>query len=167
MGLNGRVAEVHRARTLAAEPQAIWDVLADFGAISEWVDCIDHSCLLEHGASDTFRAPEQEFSDVAAIGSSRRVQIGRETLVERVTEFAPRRALGYDVQGLPGALGRVHVRWELVSEGRSTQVTLTNTVDIGRNPLQRISGFLLCHAMARKFDALLAALAKRIEAASV
>ena len=40
-----------RLGTIAAEPQAIWDVIADFGAISSWADIVDHSCLLNPAAS--------------------------------------------------------------------------------------------------------------------
>jgi hypothetical protein len=154
MRLNGRVAEVHRTRVLAAQPPAIWAVLADFGRISEWADAIDHSCLLEQAAS-------------GPVGMSRRVQIGRETVVERISEFAAPVTLGYVIEGLPRRAGRVHVRWHLASEGSSTRVTLTNTVRIGPNPLQRLIEYVLCRAMTSKFDALLTALAQRIEAAGV
>jgi hypothetical protein len=40
------VADVARTRVIAAAPKQIWDVLADFGAISSWADNIDHSCIL-------------------------------------------------------------------------------------------------------------------------
>ena len=44
------VAEIARSRTVAAEPQEVWDVLADFGSISSWADNIDQSCILNHGS---------------------------------------------------------------------------------------------------------------------
>jgi hypothetical protein len=154
MRFNGRVADVHRACTLAADPQAVWDVLADFGAISTWADAVDHSCLLQHDRE-------------ANVGSTRRIQIGRETLVERITEFAPPFALGYDIEGLPRQLGRIHARWQMNCEESATRVTLTNTVEIGRNPAQRLAEYALCHAMARRFNALLDALARRMEATHV
>ena len=64
-----------RMRTLAGEPQAVWDVLADFGLLSSWARNVDHSCLLEHGDGGV------------GIGTSRRVQMGHNTLVERITEL--------------------------------------------------------------------------------
>jgi len=46
----------------------VWAVLADFGALSSWVDGVDHSCLLEHTG------------DGIGVGTTRRVQVGRITL---------------------------------------------------------------------------------------
>ncbi len=107
-------------------PQAVWEVLADFGALSSWAGNVDHSCLLEHAV------------DGVAVGTSRRVQVGRDTLVERITEFDAPVALAYDIEGLPRRLRRVSNRWTLTPAGDSTTVTLTSTVDIGANPLASI-----------------------------
>ncbi|MGA8331698.1 MAG: SRPBCC family protein, partial [Mycobacterium sp.] len=81
------MSEVHRSRTIAADPWAVWEVLADFGDISEWADNIDHSCILNHGSEP--------------VGTTRRVQIGRNALVEQITEYDETRSLAYDVEGLP------------------------------------------------------------------
>jgi uncharacterized protein YndB with AHSA1/START domain len=37
------VAQIDRTRTIAAAPQEVWEVLADFGALSTWVERADHS----------------------------------------------------------------------------------------------------------------------------
>ncbi|WP_424742532.1 SRPBCC family protein [Mycobacterium sp.] len=44
------MAGIHRTHTIAAAPHEVWDVLADFGSISSWVDNVDHSCILNQGA---------------------------------------------------------------------------------------------------------------------
>lgn len=88
------VASIDRSRTVATTPHQAWDVLADFGAISSWADNVDHSCILNQ-------------SDGALVGTVRRVQVGRNALTERITEFAPTRALGYQIDGLPRRLRRV------------------------------------------------------------
>jgi len=49
MVLDGGVADISRSRTIAAQPQAIWDLLADFGSLSSWADNVDHSCVTNHG----------------------------------------------------------------------------------------------------------------------
>ena len=54
----------------------VWDVLADFGSISSWADNIDHSCILNHGPGEP-------------IGTTRRVQIGRDALVEHDHRVRP------------------------------------------------------------------------------
>jgi len=151
MRLNAVVADTRVSRTIAAEPQAIWDVLADFGAVSSWADFVDHSCLLSPGA------------DGIAVGTARRVQLGRNTLVERITEFDPPYALAYDVEGLPRLLGRITSRWTLRPTTGGTVVTLTNTVVIGSNPLQRLAERLVGRTSTKRLDALLTGLTNQLE----
>jgi len=151
MRLDDRVARISRSRTIAAPPEAVWDVLADFGALSSWAANVDHSCLLEHGA------------DGAAVGTSRRVQVGRDTLVERITEMTVPTALAYDVQGLPRRLRRIANRWTLTAAGDSTDVTLTSTVDIGVNPVAAVAERAMCRLLAKQSNVMLAGLAERLE----
>lgn len=126
MVLDGVVSDTRRSRTIAARQQTIWDVLADFGSLSSWVEGVDHSCVLNHGP------------DGGALGSTRRVQVGRNTLVERVIEFDPPTTLAYRIEGLPARLRKVTNRWTLRPAdpvGAVTVVTLTSTIEIGGNPL--------------------------------
>jgi hypothetical protein len=143
------VSEVHRSRTIAADPRAAWDVLADFGAISSWAENIDHSCILNQGSEP--------------VGTTRRVQIGRNALVEQITEYDETRTLAYDVEGLPKRLRRLNNRWSLRPAGDGTVVTLTSTVDIGSGPVHRIAERAVCRVQARQSDIMLAGLAHRLE----
>ena len=102
-------------------------MLADFGAISTWVDNVGHSCLLNHGTGGE------------PVGTTRRVQVGRNTLVERITEFDAPTSLAYDIEGLPARLGKVANRWTLRPTGATTQVTLTSTLKIGTRPPARLA----------------------------
>jgi len=144
------VADIDRSRTIAADPKEVWDVLADFGSISSWADNIDHSCILNPGSEP--------------IGTPRRVQIGRNTLVEQITEFEPTRALAYDVEGLPKRLRRFNNRWSLrpADDGKTT-VTLTSTVEIGSGPLRKLAERVVCRVQVRESDVMLAGLANRSE----
>ena len=65
------MADIDRSRRISADPQSVWDVLADFGSISSWADNIDHSCILIQGCEP--------------IGTTRRVQIGRNALIDHVS----------------------------------------------------------------------------------
>lgn len=144
------MAEIARSRTVAAEPKEIWDVLADFGSISSWAANIDHSCILNLGTEP--------------VGTTRRVQIGRNALVERITEFDPTWALTYDVQGLPKRLRQFTNRWTLrAAQGGTTVVTLTSTVEIGSGPLQKLGEHVICRVQVRQSDVMLDGLAKRWE----
>ncbi|MGC2378565.1 MAG: SRPBCC family protein [Mycobacterium sp.] len=144
------MADIDRSRSIAADPNAVWDVLADFGSISSWADNIDHSCILNHGGEP--------------IGTTRRVQIGRNALVEQIAEFEPARTLGYDVEGLPKRLRRFNNRWSLrPTDNGTTIVTITSTVEIGSGPLQKLAERAACRVQARQSDLMLAGLANRLE----
>lgn len=149
------MAQIDRTRTIAAAPQEVWDVLADFGALSTWVDRADHSSILVHSA------------DGDPIGTTRRVQMGRNTLLERIVAFDPPHTLAYDIDGLPKRLGRVTNSWSLRPSGESTVVTLTSTVDIGSGRLRHLAERAVCRVMARESDGMLAGLAKRLEKSRV
>lgn len=144
------MADISRSRRIAASPQAIWNVLADFGALSSWADDADHSCLLNHGQN-------------GQLGTTRRVQMGRNTLVERITEFDPPSALGYDIEGLPARLRKVANRWRLWPEGDTTLVTLISTVEVGTGRPARMAEWVAVRMMANQSEKLLAGLARRLE----
>ncbi|MCV7032108.1 SRPBCC family protein [Mycobacterium sherrisii] len=150
------MAHIQRSRVIAARPRQVWDVLADFGAIGSWADNVDHSCILASGA------------DGCPLGTTRRVQVKRDTLVERIIEFDPPHVLAYDIEGLPRLLGRVSNRWALAPNApEATAVTLTSTVEIGSRPHQKLAERLVCRVMARQSDSMLAGLANRLENARV
>ncbi len=148
------MAAIRRSRSIAARPDETWDVLADFGSISSWAANVDHSCILYSGP------------DGGAVGTVRRVQVKRDALVERITEFDAPHALAYDIEGLPSRLRRMTNRWTLAAgPGDSTEVTLTSTVEIGSRPTQTLTERVLCRFLARQSDAMLAGLANRVEGA--
>lgn len=148
------MTDIYRSRTVAARPKEVWEVLADFGAISSWADNVDHSCILNHTGEH--------------VGTTRRVQIGRNALVERITEFDPTWALAYDVEGLPKRLRRFHNRWTLrAAQNGTTVVTLTTTVEIGSGSIQMLAERAVCRALIRQSEVMLAGLARRWERASV
>lgn len=143
------MATVSRSRTISAEPSAIWEVLADFGALSSWADGIDHSCLLRRRDDP--------------IGTSRRVQAGRDTLVETIVVFDPPRELAYDIDGVPRWFS-VSNQWNLRSAtGGPTTVTLTSVVQMRPHPLRPVAERMFARLMARRSAELLDSLAKHLE----
>ncbi|MBY0441986.1 MAG: SRPBCC family protein [Mycobacteriaceae bacterium] len=146
------MANIHRARTIAAAPEEVWNLLADFGSINSWAANIAHSCILNQG------------SDGGPLGTTRRVQVGRNALVERITEFDPPHALAYDIEGLPLRLPRVTNRWTLQpTPDGATVVTITSTVEIGSPLLLKLAAHLPCQLLARQSGVMLAGLANRLE----
>jgi hypothetical protein len=149
------VADIHRTRTIAARAQEIWDVLADFGSISVWAPNADHSCILFSGPGG------------GPVGTARRVQVKRDALVERITEFDAPHSLAYDIEGLPRRVRRVTNRWTLAASAGCTVVTLTSTVEIGSGGPAKLAERILCRLLARQSDSMLAGLADRLENARV
>ncbi|MEO3761004.1 SRPBCC family protein [Mycobacterium sp. B14F4] len=148
------MAATDRTRDIAATPTQIWDLLADFGALSTWVDGVDHSCILS--------------GDPPAVGTTRRVQVGRNVLVERITESDPQYVLGYDIDGLPKVFGKVGNRWSVgPTSGGRTLVTVTSTVEIGPRLDQQLAERVACRVLARQSDTTLAGLADHLENANV
>lgn len=149
--LDGDVAQVTRSRVIPAPQQAIWDVLADFGALSSWVGSVDHSCVLK-------ACPE-------VLGTTRRVQVGRMVLVERITEADEPSVLAYAIEGLPRQMGRATNRWTLRPVDGGTEVTITSIVE-GTGPLSTILSPVSVRVVARQSDGMLSGLARKMGAAT-
>ncbi|KUI25624.1 cyclase [Mycobacterium sp. IS-1742] len=149
------VAQISRRRIVRADPQTVWAALADFGAIGDWLSGVDHSCLLRTDPD-------------GPIGTARRVQMGRLTLVETITDFDAPTTLAYDIVGLPRRLRRFNNRWTLRPDGSATAVTLTTTVDLGPGRIRGLAARLVCLVLAKmSSDTMLVALATRSESTRV
>jgi hypothetical protein len=133
-----------RTHLLPASVDGVWDVLADFGDISAWAPTLDHSCILDprHGP-----------------GGSRRIQVGRNTLVETVVGWEPPTRLSYRIDGLPRRLGTIVNEWRLEPDGQTTRATIETTVDTGPRPPQRLIERLVTRRMTRVSVELLSGLA--------
>ena len=143
------MAHARRSRVIPAPQQAIWDVLSDFGALSKWAGKIDHSCVLN-------AHPEVQ-------STTRRVQVGRTVLVERITEFREPSTLAYAIEGLPSWMGRLTNRWPLRPAGAGPEVTATSTVDpAGFASL--VTSAVTARVLAKQSDAMLDGLARTMGA---
>ena len=123
----------------------MWDVLAAFGDLARWAPNVDHSCLLTAQAE--------------GVGTARRVQAGRATLVETVTVWEPGASLAYLITGLPRVIRSVTNTWHLRPAGEGTSVTLTTAVDAGRRPPQRLAAAIVARKLGGESDRMLAGLA--------
>lgn len=141
------MTRVERTATVDAAPDAVWHVLADFGAISSWVPMIQHSCLLSDRTE--------------GVGTVRRVQVGRRTVVERVVTWEPPERLEYDLEGLPPFVGAGRNSWRLEAVDGGTHVTLTTTLEPGPNPVKRFVATKVLERMALVSEMMLAGLAAR------
>lgn len=142
-------AVVERSITVAGSAEAVWAVLAAFDRISTWADDVEHSTYLTE--------------QTEGVGCTRRVQVGRTVLVERVTEWDPPTTLAYELEGLPPVVGGATNRWTLRPAGDRTEVTLTSTVDPGRKPAGRLFAPFVARRLAKASDGMLAGLARHLQ----
>jgi uncharacterized protein YndB with AHSA1/START domain len=163
------VITIERRLDVPHPPQQVWDRLADFEAISAWADNVDHSCLLHPGG---------EVSPVG-VGATRRVQVGRRTLVERVVVWDEPQRLAYQIEGLPPVVTSLQNEWRLQSVAAGaggagaggagahhTRVTLATTVECGPRPPQKLVARLIARRMAGDSDTMLSGLAHSMKESS-
>jgi len=143
-------AVVERSRPVPVGPDEVWAVLADLAGIVAWAPDVDHARLLTE--------------QTEGVGAARRIQTGRLTLVETVTEWDPGAVLAYTIEGLPPVVGGAANRWTLAATGAGTHLTLTTTVDPGHKPPGRVVAPLLARRLAKASDGMLAGLAAHLEA---
>lgn len=126
------MTQVSRSAAVRAAPDVVWRTLADFAAIGTWAPNVEHSAA----ASDP----------TDGLGAVRRVQVGRLTLLERVTQWVPGERLSYRIEGLPPLAGDVVTTWQLEPRAEGTQVTVTTTIEAVSRP----PGPLVARVMARR-----------------
>jgi len=139
------VATVMKSATIPASVGAVWAVLADFPAISQWAPNVDHSCLLS--------------DQTEGVGMLRRIQTGRTTVVETVEHWEPGAALRYAITGLPPIIRSVTNAWSLESNGDVTIATLTTEIDAGPRPPQQGIAKVVGRKLGQASDEMLAGLA--------
>ncbi len=138
------MSSVTRAITIDAPPDAVWTVLADFGAIAEWAPNVDHSSPMTDPST--------------GVGAARRVQVGRLTLVERVVAWEPPTSLAYELEGLPPVVSGATNTWTIEPAAGGSTVTLTTRVEPGPRPPHRLAAKLVARKLAGASDELLAGL---------
>ena len=143
------MAEMAQRSIITRPPDVVWSALSDFAGISRWAPNVAHSCL----------TTDQE----TGVGTVRRVQVGRNALLETVEEWVPGERLSYSIAGLPPVVRSVTNTWELDARGRSTNVTLTTRVDAGPRPPQQLIARVAGRVLARAGQDLLGGLTAHLD----
>jgi len=145
------MADVTQATSIVCPPEDVWAVLADFGGISRWAPNVDHSCLTT--------------SQREGAGAVRRVQVGRNALLERVVEWEPGERLAYAIVGLPPVVRAAVNTWSLEADSGATRVTLRTRVDTGPHPPQHLVARAIGRVMGKASVQMLAGLKAHLEEA--
>jgi hypothetical protein len=136
------LVHVQRSRHLAHDPAAIWAVLARLDRIVDWAPKVSHSVLTTEQSE--------------GVGAGRRVQVGRQALIETVTIWEPERTLAYAIAGLPPLVAGVTNRWDLAADtdGR-TFVTMSSVIDPGPGAKGKIGSRVLRVPLGQAGDSML------------
>ncbi|MBX7456282.1 SRPBCC family protein [Mycolicibacterium sp. 3033] len=142
--------ELSRSRTVAAPAAAVWALLSDFGGLARWAAGVDHSCVLREG------------DDPPHVGSARRVQIGRNAVLETISEYAPPLVLGYTINGVPQGFSATNT-WVLQPRHSTTLVTLSSAVCAPAPVIRPVAERVVARLLARRSEKLLRSLAQATE----
>ena len=93
-------------RIMPASPDALWQVIGDFGNEHRWYDGLRH-CVRD---TPDVRVGTRRTCELA------KPVMGVATAVETVTEFEPGRVLGYELQGAAGPFANARSRWSIRPE---------------------------------------------------
>jgi len=143
------MAEAVETISIARSPDHVWAALAEFGGIGRWAPNVDHSCLTTERSE--------------GVGTTRRVQVGRTALLERVVEWEPGERLAYSIEGLPPVVRVVTNTWCLEDAGSATTVTLTSAIDAGPRPPQQLIARGIGKGLAKASRQMLAGLKTHLE----
>jgi uncharacterized protein YndB with AHSA1/START domain len=142
--------EVKRSRLIAAPVSRVWQMLAAFDAIGRWAPNVTH-------ASPASTARE-------GVGTVRRVQAGRITLLETVTSWSPGERLVYTISGLPPMAGMVTTTWTIAPQSGATFTAVSTVIDPIPGPPGRIISRILGRRLAGAAEAMLTGLADHLAA---
>jgi len=142
------VNSVERTGLIAAPIEAVWAVLADFASISSWAPNVDHSCLMSE--------------QTEGVGTVRRIQTDRSTIVETVESWEPGVTLTYRITGLPPVIKSVTNTWRLGASGDSTMVRLTTDIDTGPKPPQQMIAKVVGRRLAAASEQMIAGLTDHV-----
>jgi hypothetical protein len=148
-----KLVHVHRSRHLPQAPDEVWAMLARFDRIVDWAPKVTHSTLTTEQSE--------------GIGTARRVQVGRQALIETVTLWEPGRSLAYAIEGLPPIVDGVTNRWDLAldpADAGGTFVVLTSVIDPGSSPKGKIGSRVLRLPLGQAADSMLDGLAAHLAA---
>ncbi len=147
------MADVEETMRIVGSPDQVWAALGDFGSIVRWAPNVDHSCLTT--------------SQGEGVGTERRVQVGRNALLERVVEWESGQRLAYRIDGLPPVVRSVVTTWVLAGDDRSTSVSVTSRIDAGPRPPQQVAARVFAKVLAKTSREMLGGLKQYVEQTEV
>lgn len=139
-----------------ADKDKVWEVLADFGAVSNWAPTITESATV--GAAN---------QGVGAVRTCKHVKMGK--LQETIVSWTESEAYSYDVTfGLPFPMKTLRNHWSVREQGASTEVKLHQEFSTKLGPLGSLmESMMLKRLMRKEMRLALAGLKYHIETGSI
>ncbi len=130
--------QLTRQVKINAPKEKTWEILADWGAVSNWAPTITES----HTTTEAKRG-------VGSIRSCDHTQMGN--IEEEVVAWEEGSSLSYDViKGLPMPMKSLNNTWSVSGEGADSMVTLTMDFGMKFGPLGALMAALAVRRMMRK-----------------
>ena len=130
--------EITRQVKINAAKEKTWEILADWGAVSNWAPTITES----HTTTEAKRG-------VGSIRSCDHTQMGN--IEEEVVAWEEGSSLSYDViKGLPMPMKSLNNTWSISAEGDGSVVTLTMDFGMKFGPLGAMMAALAVRRMMNK-----------------
>jgi uncharacterized protein YndB with AHSA1/START domain len=135
------LSTVTRSLMIAAPATAVWAALSRFDSISCWAPNVTHSAA----ASQTREG----------VGAVRRVQVGRNALLERVTDWRPLEGLTYTVEGLPPDAGQVQTTWRIDPQQGASMTSVSTVIEPLPGPRGRVVERVAARLLGRAAEQML------------
>ncbi len=130
--------EIRRQVKINAPKEKTWEILADWGAVSNWAPTITES----HITTEAKRG-------VGAIRSCDHTQMGK--IEEEIVAWEEGTSLSYDViKGLPMPMKSLNNTWSVSAEGADSMVTLTMNFGMKFGPLGALMAALAVRRLMHK-----------------
>ncbi len=132
------MTQLSRQIKINAPKEKTWEILADWGAVSNWAPTITES----HTTTEAKRG-------VGSIRSCDHIQMG--TIEEEIVRWEEGSSLSYDViKGLPMPMKSLNNTWSMSAEGDGSVVTLTMDFQMKFGPLGALMAALAVRRMMHK-----------------
>ncbi len=150
------MSSLTRSVVIDAAQDKVWEVLADFGAVSRWAPTITDSAIVGDANEG-----------VGAVRTCTHVKMG--ALEETIVSWTEGEAYSYDVTaGLPFPMKALRNHWSMGERGARTEVTLHMEFSTKVGPLGSLMELMMMKRMMRKeMDLALAGLKYHIETGSL
>ena len=130
--------EIRRQVKINAPKEKTWEILADWGTVSNWAPTITES----HTTTEAKRG-------VGSIRSCDHTQMGN--IEEEIVSWEEGTSLSYDViKGLPMPMKSLNNTWSVSGEGADSMVTLTMDFGMKFGPLGALMAALAVRRMMNK-----------------